>query len=45
MGWNVEGFNYRKQNMNTVVPHASPEVQLILKKMLKIDPSKRPSAK
>jgi serine/threonine protein kinase len=45
MGFNIQEFNYKKQNINNVVPHASPEVQLIIKKMLKVDPSKRPSAK
>jgi hypothetical protein len=45
LGINLEEFHYKKQSIKQVVPSASPEVQQILKQMIKLNPAKRPSAK
>ncbi len=45
LGINLEEYNYKKQSMKQLVPYASPEVQQILKQMIKLNPEKRPSAK
>ena len=45
MHLNLEQLYYEKQNLKKIIPSASAEALKVLKKMIKLDPRKRPSAK